>query len=63
MSVPARRTRMVSIAVALFALGLLAVIAIFVLAATGVHAPWLWAVTMLAPVGLVLALVDAVRSR
>jgi hypothetical protein len=52
-----------TVAVALFAIGLLAVISIFVLGALDRQASWLWAVTMALPVGLGVAVVHAVRQR
>lgn len=50
-------------AVALFSVGLLAVITIFVLGALDRQASWLWAVAMGLPVGLGVAVVHAVRRR
>ncbi|CRK61307.1 hypothetical protein [Alloactinosynnema sp. L-07] len=63
MTEPARGDRMLTAAFALFALGLLAVIAIFVLAATDRHAPWLWILTMGLPLGLLLGVGHVVRGR
>ncbi|OLR89871.1 hypothetical protein [Actinokineospora bangkokensis] len=63
MTAPARRSRAFTAGLVLFAVGLLAVVAIFVLAALGGQAPWLWAVSMLLPLGLVVAVVDTVRRR
>ncbi|GLZ42571.1 hypothetical protein Acsp05_61950 [Actinokineospora sp. NBRC 105648] len=51
------------VAFLLFAVGLLAVVAIFVLAALGQHAPWLWGVSMALPAGLVVGVVHVVRQR
>ncbi|MDQ3576695.1 MAG: hypothetical protein M3443_03650 [Actinomycetota bacterium] len=53
--------RMLPVALVLFAVGLLAVVAIFVLSAVGQQASWLWAVSMLLPVGLILGLIGIVR--
>ncbi|MGW5055518.1 hypothetical protein [Actinokineospora sp. NPDC004072] len=49
-------------AVALFTVGLLAVVAIFVLAALDRQASWLWAVSMALPVGLGVAVAHVVRG-
>ncbi|MCG8916766.1 hypothetical protein L6E12_13295 [Actinokineospora sp. PR83] len=66
MTVPARRgarpSRVFTTALVLFAVGLLAVVAIFVLAAVDRQAPWLWGVSMALPLGLVLAVVSTVRA-
>lgn len=54
---------MLPVGVGLFGLGLLAVIAAFALALAGsTGAAWLWAVAMLLPVGLLLAVVSLVRT-
>ncbi|WP_424184095.1 hypothetical protein ACOBQX_19445 [Actinokineospora sp. G85] len=63
MTAPARRTVVFNAALALFALGLVAVVAIFVLGMADIHAPWLWAVSMAFPLGLTLAVWDTVRNR
>ncbi|MFC5286965.1 hypothetical protein ACFPM7_07870 [Actinokineospora guangxiensis] len=55
--------RTMTVAVALFAIGLLAVISIFVLGALDRQASWLWAVTMALPIGMGVAVVHAVRKR
>lgn len=55
--------RTMTAAVALFTVGLLAVIAIFVLGALDRQASWLWAVSMALPIGMGLAVVHAVRNR
>ena len=62
MTVPARRAPMLTTALVLFAVGVLAVVAIFVLAAVDRHASWLWGVSMALPLGLVVAVVSTVRS-
>ncbi|GGS15684.1 hypothetical protein GCM10010171_04720 [Actinokineospora fastidiosa] len=49
-------------AVALFTVGLLAVIAIFVLGALDRQASWLWAVSMALPIGLGVAVAHIVRA-
>jgi hypothetical protein len=62
---PVRATRLVPVAVAIFALGLLALAAIFVLYVTGKHDLPLWLNTsagVLVPLGLLLALVGLVRE-
>lgn len=59
----ARGNRMLTIAFVLFAIGLVAVVAIFVLAAMDKQAPWLWMVTMGLPLGLILGIGHAVRRR
>ncbi|MBM7771596.1 hypothetical protein JOD54_001800 [Actinokineospora baliensis] len=56
-------TRTLHVAFLLFGVGLLAVVAIFVLAALGHTAPWLWAVSMAFPAGLALAVVHVIRRR
>ncbi|WP_156757565.1 hypothetical protein [Actinokineospora pegani] len=63
MTAPARRTVVFNAALALFGIGLVAVVAIFVMSMAGVHAPWLWAVSMAFPIGLMLAVWDTVRNR
>ncbi|MGQ0837010.1 hypothetical protein [Actinokineospora sp.] len=63
MTVRARDTRTLSVAFALFAVGLLAVVAIFVLAAMNRQAPWLWAVSMGLPIGLIVGVAHVVRRR
>ncbi|GAA3026924.1 hypothetical protein [Actinokineospora globicatena] len=63
MAAQSHPSRTLHIAFALFGVGLLAVVAIFVLAAMGHTAPWLWAVSMAFPVGLALAVVHVVRRR
>ncbi|SDD27904.1 hypothetical protein [Actinokineospora iranica] len=55
--------RALRVAFLLFAVGLLAVVAIFVLAAVDRQAPWLWAVSMGLPAGLVVGVVHVVRRR
>lgn len=55
--------RTMTAAVALFTVGLLAVIAIFVLSALDRQASWLWAVAMALPIGMGVAVVHAVRRR
>ncbi|WP_026422953.1 hypothetical protein [Actinokineospora inagensis] len=47
----------------LFAVGLTAVAAIFVLAAFNLHAPWLWPITMAFPTGFAVALLHTIRRR
>ncbi|WP_018682565.1 hypothetical protein [Actinokineospora enzanensis] len=56
-------SRTMFVAFLLFALGLLAVVAIFVLSAFHRHAPWLWAATMALPLGLVVGIFHVVRRR
>ena len=56
-------SRTMTVAVALFAIGLLAVISIFVLGALDRQASWLWAIAMGLPVGMGVAVVHAVRRR
>lgn len=65
MSNPARPARLVPVALAIFALGLVALAAIVVLYATGRHDLPLWlntAAGVLVPLGLALALVGLVRE-
>ncbi|WP_278264669.1 hypothetical protein [Nocardia sp. AG03] len=62
---PRRRSdRLLQLAVALFGVGILAVIAIFVLSIVSDSEPglWLYLLAMLAPVGFLLALVFALWS-
>lgn len=62
---PAHATRLVPVAVAIFALGLIATAAVFVLYVTGRHDLPLWLNTsagVLVPLGLLLALVGLVRE-
>lgn len=62
MSSSAHRFSALHVSVALFALGVLAVLIVFGLAATGQHnlPVWLNVMTMLAPLGLVVGVVSAV---
>jgi peptidoglycan/LPS O-acetylase OafA/YrhL len=63
MNAPARGNRLLTVAVAMFGVGVAAVVAIFVLFATGSTdlPPWLWGPAMLVPVALLLGLVAVVR--
>jgi FtsH-binding integral membrane protein len=63
MTDPARGNRMLTAAFALFAIGLVAVVVIFVLAMMDRQAPWLWMLTMGLPLGLLLGVAHAVRTR
>ncbi|HVK25237.1 MAG TPA: hypothetical protein VM677_28095 [Actinokineospora sp.] len=63
MTEPARGNGMLTAAFVLFAVGLLAVVAIFVLAAADRHASWLWILIMGLPVGLLLGVGHVVRAR
>ncbi len=63
MTESAKGDRTMPVAFLLFAVGLLAVVAIFVLSAMGRHAPWLWGVSMGLPLGLVVGVVHVVRKR
>ena len=63
MAVPARSSKLVPIAVAVFATGLIALAAVFVLYASGHHDLPLWlngSAGVLAPLGLAVALVGLV---
>ena len=65
MAATTRSSKLVTVAVAIFALGLLAVAAVFVLYVTGRHDLPLWLNTsagLLVPVGLGLALIGLVRE-
>lgn len=65
MAVPARSSKLVPVAVAVFALGVAALVAVFVLYVGGHHDLPLWlngSAGVLVPLGLALALVGLVRE-
>jgi hypothetical protein len=64
-AVPAHSSKLVPVAVAIFAIGLVALAAVFVLYASGHHDLPLWlnsSAGVLVPLGLALALFDLVRE-
>lgn len=65
MAVPPRPSRLVPVAVAIFGLGLVALVAVFVLYVSGRHDLPLWlnsSAGVLVPLGLALALLGLIRD-